>query len=90
MKKQHNVKIYAVTEDGVKCSSHNCGERVAFKDDKDYFVVTEGDNEVTIRTRKGIYTLPKHNTLNTFTGTCKGVKVRVNLKKMVGTVTYWS
>ena len=54
----------------------------------------EVDNSIpdapVLSTPKGEYTLVKHASLNIFQGTINGVKVRLTLKKVVGTLTYWA
>ncbi len=91
-KTEHTVHLQAILSDSTFCSSQNCDDRTDFVDTKGLFTVTEHEDgtAVIVTTGKGSYNINKHLTLNSFQGICNGIKVRVNLKKMVGTLTYWA
>ena len=61
------------------------------------FVNREGDFSITVTdssyiqlsTKKGVYNLSKHPTLNYYNGECNGHKVQVHLKATAGWLKFW-
>lgn len=92
MKTQKVVKLTAVDINSVPVTSNNCQTRMDFTNKDKEISVTEWANGkgVVIHTLRGEYQIAKHPTINAFIGVCSGYKVRVVLKKMVGTLTYQS
>ena len=89
---QKNISLTAVLVNGSPCNTCNCQHRADFINLQQEVIVTEYDNGtgVVIKTPKGEYQIPKHTTMNSYHGNCGQWKVRVTLKKMVGTLTYWA
>ena len=105
MKKQITIQLRGVvrTPDGgmTQAMTHEADQVTGFVGDSPvdakgayiscYFEV---DNSMTcfpvLTTPKGEYTLTKHANLNIYQGVINGVKVRLTLKKVVGTLTYWA
>ena len=87
-----NIKLAAVLVDGTPVQTCNWQQRADFFATNKSIRVTEYEDEsgVVVTTPKGEYHIPKHDTLNAFFGMCGKYKVRVVLKKMVGTLTYWT
>lgn len=89
-KKQLNVPLTGVDASGTPVKSTNCADVVEFVNTvQDVTVVKLSDNKVSLVTLLGEYVLDKHQSLNSYHGTCSGYKVRIVLKKMVGTLTSW-
>ena len=88
---EKKIQLAAVNAQGKKVNSCNCQERVEFVNLRQEMIVTEYENGagVVIKTAKGEYQLAKHATMNSYHGQCGGFRVRVTLKKMVGTLSYW-
>ena len=91
-KTQYNISLTAVLACGTPCNTTNCQHVADFINKDKCITVTEFEDcsAVELRTEHGTYTVPKHPSLNAYIGTCSDVKVRITLKKMVGTLTYWS
>jgi len=49
----------------------------------------EVESYIILQTPNGRYRLNKHSALNIYLGVCKGYKVHVSLKKIVGTLRRW-
>ena len=56
----------------------------------DYFRVDPSAAVIKLTTPQAVYYLKKHPSQNIFTGVCKGKKVHVSLKKVVGELRFWS
>jgi len=49
----------------------------------------EEESYIVLQTPNGRYKLNKHPAMNIYLGVCKGYKVHVSLKKIVGTLRHW-
>jgi hypothetical protein len=57
--------------------------------DNNFTITHEIPGVIKLVTIKGSYVLKQQGTLNLFTGECKGHKVQVHLKKVVGWIQFW-
>lgn len=89
---QHNISLTATLSCGTPCTSSNCEHRINFSNKAKFVTVTEfeDDSAVELHTKHDVYIVPKHPSLNAYIGVCNGYKVRITLKKMVGTLSYWA
>lgn len=95
MKEMRTLDLVGILADGKEAKTSDAANVVHFADKQGHVQITkmmDSDNPDYIKmvTSTGIYRLPKHATLNYYHGVCNGVKVQVHLKKVVGTVRYWS
>ncbi len=90
--RQIDVPLRAVTQEGHNVSSQNWDWRTDFVNRDKELIVTEYEDGkgVVVKTPLGEYQLLKHATMNSYMGSCGEHKVRVVLKKMVGTLSYWA
>ena len=94
---QHSIKLTAYYN-GKTATPQNCNDEYAvldFFDANNKVHVSYHDDGIQL-TRMydddstSSFILPKHKTLNIYTGICNGIKVHVSLKKMVGELRYWA
>ena len=62
---------------------------IKFTDEKNYFGITVHQNDLKMITPHGVYYLKKSATQNIFAGPCKGRRVEVTIRKIVGEVRFW-
>ena len=91
------ILLHAVLSDGTPAKTHQASEVARFEaDSRDgyYVVITvktpSGKRAVKLITKNGEYILNKHPTQNYFLGECRGYKVHVSLKKIVGEIRHWN
>jgi len=89
-KTQRNYPLVAVDANDKPVGSHNCKDAVAFLCDSPFFRVEHiAPGKISLTTRKGEYEILRHTSLNQYSTELNFVKVRITLKKMVGTITFW-
>ena len=92
MKKEIKIQLTAVDNNGTPVTSSNCQHRTDFVNTEHGITITEYEDGkgIVLRTSKREYHLSKHATMNIYRGFCLNHKVRVVLKQMVGTLSYWA
>ena len=90
MKKERSIKLFGITENGEIAKTSDSNNVKLFTDDNGTFSIKMQPNAVVITTKKGKYEIEKHATINAYIGVCNNIKVRITLKKIVGTITFWN
>lgn len=63
---------------------------ISFNDRDGKFSITMTDSSyIQLSTKRGVYNLSKHPTLNYYNGECNGHKVQVHLKATTGWLKFW-
>ena len=62
---------------------------IKFTDEKNYFGITVHQNTLKMITPQDVYYLKRHASENYFHGICRGRRVQVTIRKIVGEVRFW-
>ena len=88
------IKLFEILEDGTLAKTHQSREVVRFQSaDRSYkvsYAVSHNKNALLLETPNDNYILGKHYMHNFYLGECKGIKVHVTLKKVIGEIQHWS
>ena len=91
-KEIHQVKLVGRLKDGSAAKTHQAKDVVGFSDEgNDFKCWPKESGQYNLATAKGRYVLKADaSTPNVYRGTLKGIKVQLNVKKVVGLLTYWA
>lgn len=84
------VKLVGRLKDGSIAKTHQAKDVVGFSDKANNIKCWPGEpGQYNIATAKGRYVL-EADAKSVYRGTLNGVKVQLNVKKVVGLLTYWA
>jgi hypothetical protein len=88
------IKLIGTLEDGTVAKTRQAKEVVMFVSrDRKYkvsYAVSHNKDSLFLETPNDNYILGKHYMHNYYWGECKGIKVHVTLKKVIGEIQHWS
>ena len=91
-KEIHQVKLVGRLKDGSAAKTHQAKDVVGFSDKANDFKCWPGKSgQYNLATALGRYVLEADANANSvYRGILNGVKVQLNVKKVVGLLTYWA
>ena len=91
-RKQTQIKLFGILEDGTKAKTQQAKQVVMFVNDKKSIQVTRSKKRDNLKviTDKGGYTLTPTGSENVYSvRTRKDIIIHVSLRKLVGKLIYW-